>query len=108
MNLGRQAVRVRIGAFLFLGGAAITAVATVAPHSAQLDTVGFLVVAMLQVVCGLVVLTLPARLRNGSWIPPAIVMAGVPAGAPPPLFHRARPRGPPGVHEVFSFLRPFF
>jgi diguanylate cyclase (GGDEF)-like protein len=108
MNLGRQAVRVRIGAFLFLGGAAITAVATVAPHSAQLDMLGFLVVAMLQVVCGLVVLTLPARLRGGSWIPPATVMAGVLAVTAAVYFNGERVGGHPGFNEFFYVWPAFY
>jgi diguanylate cyclase (GGDEF)-like protein len=108
MNLGRQAVRVRIGAFLFLGGAAITAVATVAPHSAQLDVVGFVVLAMLQVACGLVVLTLPARRRGASWIPPAIVMAGVLAVTAAIYFNGERSGGPPGFNEFFYVWPAFY
>jgi diguanylate cyclase (GGDEF)-like protein len=108
MNLGRQAVRVRIGAFLFFGGAAITAVATVAPHSAQLDMLGFVVVAMLQVVCGLVVLTLPAKLRGGSWIPPATVMAGVLAVTAAVYFNGERVGGPPGFNEFFYVWPAFY
>src|SRR3989440_9710961 len=108
MNLGRQAVRVRIGAFLFLGGAAITAVATVAPHGAQLDVVGFVVLAVLQLVCGLIVLTLPARLRGASWIPPAIVMAGVLAVTGAVYFNGERVGGPPRFNEVFYVLPAFY
>jgi diguanylate cyclase (GGDEF)-like protein len=108
MNLGRQAVRVRIGAFLFLGGAAITAVATVAPHSAQLDEAGFVVLAGLQLVCGLIVLTLPARLRGASWIPPAIVMAGVLAVTGAIYFNGERMGGPPGFNEFFYVWPAFY
>jgi diguanylate cyclase (GGDEF)-like protein len=108
MNVGRQAVRVRIGAFLFFGGAAITTVATVAPHSAQLEVGGFVVLAILQLVCGLIVLALPARLRGGSWIPPAIVMAGVLAVTGAIYFNGERLGGPPGFNEFFYVWPAFY
>jgi diguanylate cyclase (GGDEF)-like protein len=108
MNAGRQGVTVRIGAFLFLGGAAITAVATVAPHSEQLDARGFVFVAGFQLVCGLVVLTLPARFRGAAWIPPAIVMAGVLAVSAAVYFNGERLGGPPAFNEFFYVWPAFY
>jgi diguanylate cyclase (GGDEF)-like protein len=108
MNRGPQAVTVRIGAFLFLGGAAITGVATVAPHSAQTDVVGFLVLAGMQLLCGVVVLSLPARLRGASWIPPAIVMAGVLAVTGAVYFNGEHSGGPPAFNEFFYVWPAFY
>ncbi|HEV7459966.1 MAG TPA: GGDEF domain-containing protein [Solirubrobacteraceae bacterium] len=108
MNAGRQGVTVRIGAFLFFGGAAITAVATAAPHSEQLDVLGFAFVAVFQLVCGLVVLTLPARFRGASWIPPAIVMAGVFAVSAAVYCNGERFGGPPAFNEFFYVWPAFY
>jgi diguanylate cyclase (GGDEF)-like protein len=108
MNVGRQGVAARIGAFLFLGGAAITAVAIVAPHSAQIDAVGFAVVAGFQLVCASVILTLPSRLRSASWIPPAIVVAGVVAVTAAVYFNGERTGGPPAFNEFFYVWPAFY
>lgn len=103
-----QALTSRIGAFLFLGGAAVTLLATVLPHPAQLETVGFLADGALQLVAGLVILALPRDLRRARWLPGAIVVVGILAVTAAVYFNGERQGGPPFFNEFFYVWPAFY
>jgi diguanylate cyclase (GGDEF)-like protein len=103
-----QALTSRIGAFLFLGGAAVTALATLLPHPGQLETVGFLADGALQLVAGLIVLALPRDLRRARWLPGAIVVVGILAVTAAVFFNGERHGGPPFFNEFFYVWPAFY
>jgi diguanylate cyclase (GGDEF)-like protein len=103
-----QGLASRIGAFLFLGGAAVTALATVLPHPAQLDSAAFLVDAALQALAGLIVLALPRGLRRGRWLPGAVVVVGILAVTVAVYYNGERHGGPPFFNEFFYVLPAFY
>ena len=97
----------RIGALLFIGGAALTAGGTVLPHSAELDTTGFLGAAAAQLVLAAIVIAIAPRLRGTAWVPGAIVFFGILVVSAVVYFNGERDGGPPGFNEFF-FVWPAF
>jgi diguanylate cyclase (GGDEF)-like protein len=103
-----QRLASRIGAFLFLGGAFITALATVMPHPAELDTAGFLVDGALQALAGLIILALPRDLRRARWLPGIVVVIGILAVTAAVYFNGERHGGPPFFNEFFYVWPAFY
>jgi diguanylate cyclase (GGDEF)-like protein len=103
-----QRLTSRLGAILYLGGAAVPLLATMLPHPGQLDTVGFLVDGALQFVAGLIILALPRDLRRARWLPGAIVVVGILAVTAAVYFNGERHVGPPFFNEFFYVWPAFY
>ena len=103
-----QRLAPRIGALLFLGGACITALATVMPHPGELDTAGFLIDGALQAVAGLILLALPHDLRRARWLPGVVVVIGILAVTAAVYFNGERHGGPPFFNEFFYVWPAFY
>ncbi len=103
-----QRLAPRIGALLFLGGACITALATVIPHPGELDTAGFLIDGALQAVAGLILLALPRDLRRARWLPGMVVVIGILAVTAAVYFNGERHGGPPFFNEFFYVWPAFY
>lgn len=107
-RLDDLSIAVRIGALLFIGGAALTAAGTILPHSAEQETTGFLAAAGLQLLAGVVVVTVTPLLHRTKWIPGAIVVAAVMAVTAVVYFNGERLGGAPGFNEFFYVWPAFY
>jgi diguanylate cyclase (GGDEF)-like protein len=103
-----QGLASRIGAFLFLGGAVITALATFMPHPGELDTTAFLVNAGLQAVAGVIILALPRDVGRARWLPGAVVVIGILAVTAAVYYNGERQGGPPFFNEFFYVWPAFY
>ena len=98
----------RIGALLFAGGAALTALATVLPHSPELQEAGFLVLAGAQVVLAALVVALVPRLASRRWVPGAVVVAAIAGVSMAVYLNGERLGGAPGFNEFFYVWPAFY
>jgi len=101
LTRGQRDIAVRIGAFLFIGGAAITALALVLPHPPQLDERAYLLDSILQLIAAGVILSLPREWRRKRWVPVAIVAIGILAVTVPVYWNGERFGGAPVFNEFF-------
>ena len=105
---GGRDIAARLGVFLFLGGAVISALGPIWPHPDQLDTAGFFAVAALQLAAAGLILVLPNEVRRKPWVPPAIVIVAIIAVTSAVYFNGERAGGPPALNEFFYVWPAFF
>ncbi len=98
---GRRDIAVRIGAFLFVGGAAITAMALVLPHPPQLDERVYAADALLQLAAAGMIVALPREWWRKAWAPVPIVVVGIVAVTVALYWNGERAGGTPVFGEVF-------
>ncbi len=104
---GRRDIATRIGAYLFLGGAAITALGTVWPHPPELQEWGYWADVGLQLAAAAVVLTMPRAWARKPWVPAAIVIVGI-AAVTIALYFNGERLGGPAVFNEFFYVWPAF
>lgn len=105
---GGRDIAARLGVFLFLGGAAISALGPIWPHPNELDAAGFYAIAALQVAAAIVIYMLPRKWRRKPWVPPAIVIVAIIAVSGAVYFNGERAGGPPALNEFFYVWPAFF
>jgi diguanylate cyclase (GGDEF)-like protein len=101
-------IAARLGVFLFVGGAIISALGPIWPHPEELDTAGFFAIAGLQLAAAGVILLLPTEWRRKPWVPPAIVIVAIVAVSGAVYFNGERAGGPPAMNEFFYVWPAFF
>ena len=105
---GGRALAVRIGAFLFLGGAALTVIGTILPHPSELEVWGYLADTALQLIAAAIILWLPGNWRRAPWVPGMIVVVGIAAVSAAVYFNGERLGGSPGFNEFFYVWPAFY
>src|SRR5918994_7632957 len=105
---GGRDIAARLGVFLFLGGAVITALGPIWPHPDELDTAGFFAIAALQAAAAGLILVLPRGVRRNPWVPPAIVIVAVGAVGGAVYSNGGGVGGPPAMNEFFYVWPAFF
>src|SRR4051812_34801375 len=98
--LFRPDVSVRIGASLFVAGAALSVGTMLAPHSQAADEAGFYWLGLAELLIGLVALALRGRAAR-RYAPPLFVIGGVLGGGATPFFKGADPGGPATLSEFY-------
>ena len=107
-RLAAPGIAERIGALLFVGGAALTALGTVLPHSPELEEGGFLVLAGVQLLVAVLVVTVVPRLASRRWVPGAIVVAAIAGVSAAVYLNGERLGGAPGFNEFFYVWPAFY
>ena len=105
---GGRDIAARLGVFLFVGGAIISALGPIWPHPEELDTAGFFAIAALQLAAAGAILLLPSEWRRKPWVPPAIVIVAIVAVSGAVYFNGERAGGPPAMNEFFYAWPAFF
>ena len=90
----------RIGASMFAAGAAVTAVAMVAPHSAHTDVAGFWWLFAAQALAAMLLLTLP-RAFGAAWVPGVIVAFSIATISAAVYFNGERDGGAATLNELY-------
>jgi diguanylate cyclase (GGDEF)-like protein len=106
--LAKKGTAAGLGAFLLLGGAVLTLLGVIAPHSPKTDVWGCVGNALFQIACAVLLLTLPARVRRAPWIGGAVVVGGILAVTAAVYFNGERAGGPPGFNEFFYVWPAFY
>jgi diguanylate cyclase (GGDEF)-like protein len=101
-------IAARIGVFLFLGGALISALGPIWPHPEELDTRGFFALAALQLAAAGLILVVPKEWQRKPWVPAAIVIVAIIAVSAAVYFNGERAGGPPALNEVFYVWPAFY
>jgi diguanylate cyclase (GGDEF)-like protein len=96
----RVPVTAKIGASMFAGGAFVTAVGMLAPHSPQTDVTGFWWLFGAQLAVGGLLLVLP-RAVGTAWIPGAIVALSIVTVSAAVYFNGERRGGPSTLNEFY-------
>src|SRR3712207_6220476 len=89
----------RIGASLFLGGAAVTVGGLLLPHAADLNIAAYAVMAAAQAIVGAVLLAFGTQLRR--WVPGVVVVGGIGAVTGCTIFNGEGTGGEPMLNELF-------
>jgi diguanylate cyclase (GGDEF)-like protein len=90
----------RIGASMFAGGALVTAVGMLAPHSPQTDVIGFWWLFAVQLALACLLLVLPRSLGT-AWIPGAVVALSIAVVSAAVFFNGERAGGPATLNELY-------
>ena len=85
---------------MFAGGALITAIAMIAPHSPQTNVLGFALLGAAQLAMALTLLVLPRALGT-SWIPGTVVATSIATVSAAVFFNGERVGGPATLNEFF-------
>jgi predicted signal transduction protein with EAL and GGDEF domain len=85
---------------MFAGGALITTIGMLAPHSPETNVRGFVALGAAQLALALILLVLPRRLGT-SWIPGAVVAMSIATVSAAVLFNGERAGGPATLNEFF-------
>ena len=101
-------IAARLGVFLFLGGAAISALGPIWPHPDELDDAGLFAIAALQLGAAAVIYLLPREWARNQWVPAAIVIVGIVAVSGAVYFNGERAGGPPVLNEFFYVWPAFY
>jgi GGDEF domain-containing protein len=99
-RLLRPGISVRVGASLFIGGAACSVGTMLAPHSAPADENGFYALGALELLIGLVAWFMPERLAR-SWSPVLFMVGGVIVVSGSLYFNGERAGGPATLTEIY-------
>jgi diguanylate cyclase (GGDEF)-like protein len=105
---GGRDIAARLGVFLFLGGAVVTALGPIWPHPDEIDTTGFFALAALQLAAAAAIYLMPKEWTRYRWVPAAIVIVGIVAVSGGVFFNGERAGGPPIMNEFFYVWPAFY